>query len=203
MLAVFLFWKKRIKPSSIVFKIFASSFLAFLILAAIARSQLAFHYFYPFILMMQIGFILLIAKLKRYQTIILSLLVLINVWFWPKHFFSTSNRLVDNYRTTTNQIVNDEDFGDRLKSNSFNVFVVRETPLAVLGWEYRYFLKYQGFIPLGIQEYNQAQYLLLIDESAKSDVENMSTWELDQFGLKQKLFEKTIGGRKVYLFEKE
>ncbi len=201
-LLIWLLWQKKLKSTDPTVQLTFVSLLSFLLFVVVARSQLAFHYFYPFLLMTQVSLIFLALKLKnKLKLVIFALFLFINIFFWPKELFQPSTRTINQFRTTSQSIFSSQKLKPYL-NKPFNLFVVRETPLAVLGWEYRYFLEHFGLKPLGIQQYNQAQYLLVVDETGKSDVKKVRSWEIEQFGEKKQVLSLPINHRQVYLFEK-
>lgn len=173
------------------------SILSMLILTVVARSQLAIHYFFPFVLA---GFVALIFLIK--SRLALLLLILAVVMHFPIRFYSESPRKIDNHRQFVHQLLQ-SDLGALLNKDSFNLFVVRETPLAVLGWEYRYFLELNGYTAKGPSEYKQSDQLLIIDETGSADSDSLQSWELSEFGTKTEIANEEINEQNIFLFAKK
>lgn len=193
-------WKKINNPT----KIFVfSSLISFILFIFIAKSQIAIHYFFPLILSIQISLIFLISQLpsKISSKIFLLFLMIIFLKF-PKQFYQPSTRNINEYRNFTNQLIKSNIFKDI--NPQFNVFCARETPIAVHGWEYRYFMELGGYKSLDVTLFNQANQLLIIQEAKNFDnIDSLKTWELDQFGPKTLIKSVNIDGRNVFLFNKK
>ncbi|HPT65934.1 MAG TPA: hypothetical protein PK257_01305 [Candidatus Woesebacteria bacterium] len=193
-------WKKIDFPTKIY--IFSSLF-AFILLVLIAKSQVAIHYFFPFILAIQVSLIILISNLSpKISSKIFLLFLIISLIKFPKWFYSPVTRTIDNYRNFTNKLTSSDLFKNI--DSQINVFCARETPVAILGWEYRYFMELNGYKVLAPTLFNQANQLLIIKEARNSDnIDSLKSWELDEFG--PRVLNKTIeiDGRKIFLFDKK
>ena len=192
-------WKKCDHPTKIYI---ISSLFAFLILVFVAKAQVAIHYFFPFILAIQVSLILLFSQLsiKISSKIILLFLLIIFIKF-PKNFYQPAIRDINEYQNFTNKLVNSDLFKNI--DPKINLFCARETPVAVLGWEYRYFLELNGYKILAPTLFNEANQLLIIQENRNSDnVNSLKSWEIDQFGPKELINSTSLDGRNIFLFKK-
>lgn len=202
LLVILLFLRR--KTMSLPIRTLVLSLLTALILAAVVvRSQLAFHYFFPFIILAQVTTIWVLAK-EKIGFWLLAYAVLVNLWYLPPSAYQPSGRPIAVFRSVVDQVV----AGEPLSSYSiagellqpFAVYVTRETPLAPIGFEYRYFLLTHGLASLPPSAYNQAERLIWFAELPLTDPAGVTSWELDQFGPRVLLHQRTIGSRTVYLF---
>lgn len=68
--------------------------------------------------------------------------------------------------------------------------------------DYRFFLRMKGYRVLDVDNYNQAETLILFVEEPNFPWEAWSSWETDRFGKKTEEFRTTIDGVNVIVFEK-
>lgn len=192
-------WKKLDNPTKIYI---ISSLFAFILLVFVAKSQVAIHYFFPFILAIQVSLIILISNLSpKISSKIFLLFLVISFLKFPKRFYQPAIRIINNYRSFTNKLTSSDLFKNI--DPQLNVFCARETPVAILGWEYRYFMELNGYKVLAPTLFNQANQLLVIQEANNSDnIISLKSWELDQFGPKILIDSVNIDGRNVSLFSK-
>ena len=192
-------WKKINNPTKIYI---ISSLSSFIFLVFIAKSQVAIHYFFPFILAIQVSLIFLISNFSpKISSKIFILFLIISFLKFPKGFYQPANRSIENYRNFTNKLTSSNLFKNI--DSQINVFCARETPVAILGWEYRYFMELNGYQVLAPTLFNQANQLLIIKEAKNSDdITSLKSWELDQFGSKKLIDYAEIDGRHVFLFNK-
>ena len=188
-------WKKY----SPLTRVLAVSLMSALILVAtIATSQLAFHYFFPFIILAQIVLIRLIPESKA-GTWTIGILIVSSLLSFPTQWYGTATRPIAEFRTTVAQIETGP-LWQQLQNNSFQVYVTREVSTAPIGHEYRYFLRAQG---LDIDEpslFSQSQLILWIAEQPLTDPAGVNSWELEQFGARELLGQQQIDTRTVLLF---
>lgn len=193
-------WKKIDNPTKIFV---SSSIFSYFLLVFIAKSQVAIHYFFPFILAIQVSLIILINQfsLKISTKIFLLFLIIIFLNF-PKQFYTPAKQNINEYRQFTNKLINSDIFKDI--NPQFNVFCARETPIAILGWEYRYFMDLSGYKSLSSTEYSQAKQLLIIQEISNLDnINSLASWELNEFGPRSLIKSTNIDGRNIFLFNKK
>lgn len=193
-------WKKIDSPTKIYI---SSSLTAFILLVILTKSQVAIHYFFPFILAIQVSLILLISKSSnKISYKIFLLFLIISFVKFPKGFYQPAIKTISSYRNFINKLTVSDLFKNI--SPQFNIFCARETPIAVLGWEYRYFMELNGYKVLAPTLYNEANQLLIIQESKNSDnIVLLKTWEIDQFGTKSLNKSIELDGRKIFLFDKK
>jgi hypothetical protein len=171
-----------------------SSLAGIILLSILARYQFVFHYFLPFILWLQLALWLVLDKTKI-KPLIFGLLFLVNIWHFPKNLYQSSTRSLDDYAVFSRLLI-EKKF---LKPNDkYNLFVVRETPFAIAGWEYRFWLKKYGFEPMSSFDYNQSEKMLVVSEgNNKMNFDNLKTWEFEQFGEYNIDRKEKIGDREV------
>lgn len=97
---ILLFIKTKPKSNSQTI-IFFTSIISYLIFAIIAQSQLAFHYFFPFIIITAISIINLLPK--NNHTIIYALIIS-NLIFFPTSFYKPASRNIIEYKTFSNKL---------------------------------------------------------------------------------------------------
>lgn len=192
-------WKKLDNPTKIYI---LSSLFAFILLVFIAKSQVAIHYFFPFILAIQISLIILITKISpKISSKIFLLFLVISFLKFPKGFYQPATRNINEYQNFINKLTASNLFKNI--DPQINVFCARETPVAILGWEYRYFMELNSYKILAPTLFNEANQLLVIQEASNSDnIISLKSWELDQFGSKTLINSVSIDGRNVFLFSK-
>lgn len=193
-----LYWKKL---SGAVRALAASLILSLALVAVVATSQLAFHYFFPFIILAQIALIWLVAK-KSFGVWLIGVEVLFSIIYFPVQWYGISPRPIESFRTTVEDVAA-SDMAGELAAHPFAVYVTRETPLAPIGSEYRYFLLTHGLKSVDPSAYSQAERLLWFAEQPLTTIENVSSWELDQFGPRRLINQRQTQGRTVYLFERQ
>lgn len=185
-------------------RIFAiSSIFSYFLLVFIAKSQVAIHYFFPFILSTQVSFLILTKYLSPKISIKLFILFIIIILLsFPKQFYTPAKRSINEYRQFTNKLIKSEIFNNI--DPKFNVFCARETSVAILGWEYRYFMDINGYKSQSPIGYNQSNQLLIIQESSNTDnIDSLSSWELTEFGPKSIIKSTNIDGRNIFLYNKK
>jgi hypothetical protein len=173
------------------------SFLSLIILTFVARSQLAIHYFFPFILVAQVAIIYLL----RSKTILI-LLIIVTLFHFPNYLYANSPQTINTIRQFTSKLLQ-LDLMKRLNRDSFNLLVVQENNPPVLGWNYRYFLILSAYKPLAAGTFNTSQNLLMIAETNINDVNSIQSWEISEYGEKEILDNTAISGRSIYLFKKK
>ncbi len=200
-LLLILKWKK-INQLTKIYSL--SSVISFVLLGLLAKSQLAIHYFLPFILSIQISIILILNDIyqKKFLANLLFLsLIILNLIKIPKYIYQNSNQSINTYRNFTQELIHSDIFKN--VNSSINILNPNDTPIAVLGWGYRYFLKINGYQILNPDAFNQSNQILIIQENNNHDnITNLKLWELDQFGNKKINSLTEIENRKIYLFDK-
>jgi hypothetical protein len=193
-------WKKFNHSTKILI---SSSIIGFILLVFIARSQIAIHYFFPFIIATQVSLVFLLNKLApKYSILIIFTFIIISFFKFPTSYYQPAVKTINEYRNFTTKMINYGLFNNL--NSQYNIFCARETPTAVLGWEYRYFLSLNKFNPLPPDQYNSANNLLVIQEANNHDnIDTLKSWELDQFGPKKLIHTTNIDGRKIFLFSKK
>jgi len=179
--------------------IFVSSITSFVVMAVISRSQLALHYFFPFIIITVISIIQLISS-SHIKNIIYIILIITNLIFLPVRFYTSANRNIFEYQKFTKELTYSELF-QKLDKTNFNLYVARETTVAPLGWEYRYFLTTEGYKANIPTEFAQSNSLLIIQENTNHEtIDTLRSWEIDEFGPKKLIDKTSLMGRTVYLY---
>jgi hypothetical protein len=192
---IFLYKKIAIEEKILVL----SSLLSFILLITFARFQFVYFYLFPFVLFIQFIFLLTIAKFKLGK-IIVFILLLLNLFFFSAAYFKESTRNYKTLRTVVEQVLKDRII---VKNDDFNIYVIRETPIAATGWDYRYFFKSKGVDPQPPDQYKQSKKLLLISEKGSLNLKDIASWEISEFGgLENVVMSKQISDRIVYLIEK-
>lgn len=180
-------------------KISFFSFISTLILfSLLLRFQVAIHYLFPLYTAALASLIFLLLNLKNkifYIFINIGLLLLLAVNF-PKHLYKPASRTFQSLWRDTKLLK------EKLPKEGFNVVVIRETPLAILGYEYRYILRLLGYKSDDEFSYKRSKYLLVVSEKGEININDYKSWELSEFG-KKRLIKKIKGKRLIfYVFVK-
>jgi hypothetical protein len=69
--------------------------------------------------------------------------------------------------------------------------------------DYRFFLRLKGYQVLGVQQYSQADQLVLFVEQPNFDWKNWSNWEIQSFGEKELLRTESIDGVTIVIYDKK
>ncbi len=166
----------------------SSALLSTLLLIFLARSQVAMHYFFPLLVLIHLVWLAWFAKIKPawWQVMTTGIFVIITAFnlYHSPHFFANSVRPISLIRDTA-VAISQAGVNELLHTQPFSVFVTRETNLAPLGYDYRYFLTVLGFKPVGADQYSQAKYLIWIAQDPSIDDAKITSWELEQFGERQ------------------
>ena len=195
LLNLFLFkFAQKSKITKLAFYSFSFTLGLFSILL---RFQVASHYLFPLYLSAVFSTMILLADVKTKYSLpflyVWAFLVLMN---FPKHLYLPARR---NFNTLWQDT---KILEGKLPAKNFNIVVIRETPLAILGYEYRYILRLLGYKSDGEFSYNRSKYLLVVSEKGEINVEDYKSWELDQFGKKILIKKIKAPGRIFYLFKK-
>ncbi len=196
---IFLYISKKQKSTSAAKIILILNLSCWLLIALVAKSQMTFFYLYPFIILTLSTFVLLSQKIP---TFIFPILILINLFQTPKDIYHQSSRQIDDFNKFTIQFL-ESSISSPLSEGNYNLYLARDVAMAPQGWEYRYFLNLYKHQALPVDQFNNAKYLLIIQENSNHDnVDTLSSWEIDQFGPKELIDYSRIQDRDVYLFAK-
>lgn len=199
---IFLYFLKKSINNQNTKILFTLSIFSFLIVSIFGRSQMTFFYLFPFIILVQITFIFIISKYK-FSNLFVVILLIGNLIYFPKYIYTTPSRLISEFKSFTTSLTQ-SDFWKKANIKNYNLYVARETTMALQGWEYRYFLELNGYKILEPTLLNQANQLLIIQEKTNTEnVINIKSWEIDQFGPKSLIQSIELDGRKIFLFDKK
>lgn len=169
----------------------------------LARSQLAVHYLFPIVLFTSLVFVLILSRIvTRVSYALLLLFWFNNLYQLPNTWYAPAQRSISEFRQFTTNLLESE-LAQYLQPNQFSIFVTRETSLAPLGWEYRYYLLTHNISQPDPSLFGQPPYLVWIAENPNTDYHTTQSWELNQFGARQLLASQTIDGREISVYEKQ
>lgn len=194
-------WRRRLLPTTL--KVITISFVASsLLFVIIARSQLAVHYLFPVVLLTGVAVVIFLVSLPtRFTKPLLLLLVPFNLMQIPNSWYKPATRSIAEYRQFTTHLLGSE-LAQYLQPDQFSIFVTRETSLAPLGWEYRYYLLTHNITQPEPSAFGRPPYLVWIAENTETDYHTTQSWELDQFGPRKLIISQMIDGREVSVFQK-
>jgi len=195
LIAIIQFFEKKSKKS--FFLIFIG-FLALLILSFLIQYQLASHYLYPTAFF--IFFIIIILLLESRYKILIVLLFVTEILFFPKDIYKKSTIVPEPFETAVKYTIEKHLVE---KNSRFNVVMIAD-PNAIVGFEYRYFFQKYGFTPLSEFEYSKSDILLLFTKINNLEPLTLNTWEINQFGKKylQKTSKYKAGGILIFKAER-
>ncbi len=202
-----LFLYKSKVEKNIIFVVLAVLFLF------LSFGRVVYHYFFPYILSAQIIFLFLFFKiLEKLKSKNKSLVkFLIYSFFTVLIFFSSLKSRIYYTPVKRNFLVVEKKFLEFLKNypdlpKSLNVFLVGQTPLASLGWEYRYLLEREGFEVESEFSYPESRYLLVVSEKGEIDFDKLSNFEFTSWRGDSKMYNLVKfknNGFIYYLLEKK
>jgi len=193
-LIIFLFAKKS-REARVVFFSFIFSYFLY---AVLLRFQTAVHYLFPLYLAGAVSLVVLILNIQNKRVVYLLLAVVISaeIFKFPKSFYSSARRQFGRMFESVKVLQRN------LPENSFNIVVIRETPLAILGYEYRYMLRLLGYKSDDEFSYQSSRYLLVVSELGDVNLDDYKSWELDSFGEKELIDILRMGSYTFYLYKK-
>ncbi len=191
---IFLFGKKEKQVRIVFFSLLAT----FILYSFLLRFQVAIHYLFPLyfvgVLSIVIGSLYLSPRFLRF--LVLFTFVVVGLYRFPKWAYSESIR---SFKSMYEDV---KALQGRIPKDNFNIVVIRETPLAILGYEYRYMLRTLGYRSDDEFSYAKSRYLIVVSEKGEIKVSEYKSWELEEFGRKE-LVDVIRGKRNVfYVFKK-
>ncbi|MFA6091229.1 MAG: hypothetical protein WC774_05665 [Candidatus Gracilibacteria bacterium] len=174
-LGMILYFKKVKKEDWILFSMGLLTLVSF---ASIIRFQFIFHYLYSTALML--SFIAIYLVLRNRLSGILIILIIFALTFFPQYIYQPRDRKHEPFEKAVEYVVSH----NLLKKDAnFNVIqITKERILATIGFEYRYFLRKEGYVPRTEFEYNDSQELIIFSEMPDLDLAAYTSWEAEQFG---------------------
>ncbi len=160
-ISLFLFIKKYKKLTQTEKIFISSSFLSFFIFVFTARYQIAYHYFFPFILFIQISLFIVIKKTYLFKFI--PVLCLLNFIYFPGYLYKQRIKNIYTIKKMATSF-KQSDMGDFLKDKSFSIYLLNDSLLSVHGEEYRFFLRTVGYSVNPVNRYAETSLLLVIKE---------------------------------------
>lgn len=154
------------------------------------------HYYFPLLILFQSLVIYFLSK-YRYRNLILFLLLIINIYYFPFRFYQKSRNL-NEVEKRFKQVLNSK----FLPKDNLNVVLINETHLSKVGYEYRYLLLKNNYNVDDEYLYSTSKYLLLISEKGNIDWKKEKSWELNEFGEKKLIKQININDYYYFLFGK-
>lgn len=136
------------------------------------------HYLTPVRFVSLLIFIVYVAKSKK--TLLLAAMTLMSIFLLPIDLYAPASLPIERYETISKYIIKNNLAS---KTKPFNIISVADEFMKVTsGYEYRFWLLRYGIDPLPPTNYPQAEELIIISRDRKFDVNNLKTWEFNQFG---------------------
>lgn len=178
LIGLFMVFLKKIKEKKDKFFII-SSFILILLLSAILRYQFSPHYLFPIAIF--IIFIAVATLLNTKYTWLLIIILLFEVYSFPKGIYSDSVRKAEKYEKTVRRVI---DHKLIQKDENFNLIQISKdyTIYVPIGHEYRFFFRKNSFYPKSEFEYQSSSTLLIFSEIKDFDITTFDSWEVNQFG---------------------
>lgn len=177
--SAFLFVFKKIKKRERL--IFYSSLLTFFLVALIIRFQFIPHYLFGLSFFLIFTFLIIVLNLKPASLALLFMAgyIVLEIIVFPKNLYQRSWRSPERFEEAVSYAIREK----LVKKTNFNVIqITKEKLLATLGFEYRYFLRKNGYIPDSEFLYSQSKELIVFSEIPYDDISQFNSWEVDQFG---------------------
>lgn len=179
--------------------LFVSFVLSLILYSILFRFQATFFYLFPLLIFLQVSIVYFLSVNKQqYRVFILLFLLILSLGLFPVRFYDKTERSFKVLYSKTQKAVGIID----LPKKNFNIFVIRKTPIAAVGYEYRYILRLLGYLPDDEFSYRSSSYLLIISEKGEQDFYGSRSWELDQFGKKILIKKFSDADVVFYLFRK-
>lgn len=138
---------------------------------------------YYLVIPVTLGVLLLAVGLEALPSFLLSsiLVVIISVFSISqiKPIYQPTFRNIAVLSRITHEI---ESHLDETRPNSFTIFKNSHDQLTGLGYEYRFLLQRDGYLPTHELAYNAAEVLYVIQEDQADDPLTLGNWEITQFG---------------------
>ncbi len=164
-----------------------SSLLSFIFLFILLKYQYSNHYLLPFLTLFIFTFILSLFYIKYSFLVYISLLIFLILKF-PKSYYQQSLKTPELISKRVNFVLKKNLIN---KEDKFNILFIRNDNIpSSLGYEYRYFLLLAGYRTLNEFEYPISKKLIIFDENFNQDLNNINTWELNEFNLKNSKIKK-------------
>lgn len=166
---VFLLFQLREKKEK--FLIY-SSFALVVFFAAVLRYQFGNHYLFPVSLFLI--FSLTVGILKTKYNWLLVLLLILELFSFPKNIYNQSQRTAKTFEDRINYVINHQLIK---REESFNVIQISRdySTYIPIGHEYRFFFRKNKYFPKTEFEYNSSNTLLIFSEIKDFDIEKLNT----------------------------
>jgi hypothetical protein len=193
-LLAFFIAKKRVKT----WLLFSLVGVLFFALAATTRG----HYLFGFLLMVWFSMIVSLMQntLGKVVLVFLAMIIVVtNVVFAKTP--PPSKRSISKIDGVVNQFVKN---GKINKNQKIAVLAILDKANKVpMADDYRFFLRVKGYHVLNVQQYSQADMLVLFVEEPDFPWASWSSWETDQFGSKKIIDQREIGEIKIATYVKQ
>lgn len=148
------------------------------------------YFLFPFSFLIFFSLIMILLNYRWH--IVIAIIVLAEIFFFPQSFYSESPRKFTQFENRVNEVVKQKIV---TPDERFNIIQIRPEVLTTpYGYEYRFFLKKKGFTIDNVSEYKQSTKLLIFSRIPDYDIKNIDSWEIREFG------KQYLGTAKVYKF---
>ena len=160
-------------------------------------------YTYYLVIPVTLGILLFAVGLANYSSLLLGSLLVIAIALFSlgniKSIYQPTFRTIAGLSRITHRI---ETHIDQTKPSSFTIFKDSSDGLTSLGYEYRFLLQRDGYVPATELEYNVAEAMYVIQEDGTSDPLTLGNWEVVQFNptTVEEVADFEIRGKKIKLF---
>jgi hypothetical protein len=154
-----------------------------ILVALIVRNVFGPHYLYPVSLLVMFTFALYLSSLKsnKIKVLLLVIFIILDINLFHKNILIKSTENGTKADFAVRAVINQ---GLIKKDERFAVMGVKSLPIYVpYGHEYRYYFVKNGYKPQRIQNYSQANKLVVFSEMGSLAMTDLRSWETDQFGL--------------------
>jgi hypothetical protein len=139
-------------------------------------------YTYYLVIPVTLGMMFLAVALAAFPSLLISSLLVVAVSI--DSLLSLQTAYLPKFRTipVLSRITHEiERHLDQTQPSSFAIFKDSRDGLTSLGYEYRFLLQRDGYLPAGELEYNLAEVLYVIQEDGDADPLTLGNWEVTQF----------------------
>lgn len=179
--------------------VFLSLVTTVVLYASLLRFQISFHYLFPLLLTVQVSSYYLMKDFNKSLLILFLILqIFLNLIKFPKSLFKPTSRDYKKISIITKTAVEKL----KLPKENLNLVVIQKTPIAILGYEYRYILRTINYKTESEFSYKTNKYLLMISELGNFNWKNFSSWEINEFGEKKLINTFHKDNYYFYLFQK-
>ncbi|MBA3283870.1 MAG: hypothetical protein H0U27_02260 [Nitrosopumilus sp.] len=176
--AINAFITKNIKNNRIKLLLIPAVLSVIFVIIFFLKFQYAQFYLYPVGVLLFLSTLFIILETCQWK--ILLVVIAFQIITFPLYLYQPSQRKAEKFEKAVNYVIEQKIVDN---DRSFNVMQIRpDVSITPYGFEYRYFLRKQGYEPQLVTEYNTSDSLIIFSEIPDLNVEKISNWEIEQFG---------------------